>query len=50
VPITTTSGYAADGRPESPRPYGSGKELATPRNADLAKPTGDLDDQRDKGK
>jgi hypothetical protein len=49
MPITTPSGFAADNRPESPRPYPPGKELAHAGNANLAKAT-DIDDARDKGK
>lgn len=49
MPITTPSGFAIDGRPESPRQFPPGQEKATSKNADLAKLT-DVDDQRDKGK
>lgn len=50
MPITTPSGYAIDGRPESPHQYPAGKEPATNANANLAKHGGDLANQVDRGK
>ena len=35
-PATAPAGFAADTRPESPRPYPPGKELAHNGNADKA--------------
>lgn len=50
MPITTQSGFAADGRPESPRPYPVGKEPGvTAKGSDLAHVT-DLANQIDRGK
>lgn len=49
MPVTFPGGFAADGRPESARPYPAGQEKASNANANLAKQT-DLADARDKSK
>lgn len=35
-PYIPPGGFASDGRPEAPRPYPAGQELATEANANLA--------------
>jgi len=49
MPVTTTGGFAADGRAEAPRPRPSGQELAHAGNSNLARAT-DIDTAVDKAK
>ena len=50
MPITTPSGYAADGRPENPRPYPAGKELGVTARGDDRDKVTDLANAVDRGK
>ena len=49
MPITFPGGFAADGRPENPRPRPNGQELAHVGNANLARIT-DIDTAVDKSR